>query len=238
MTMERYLWRHEAEFIARFLGDTLKPRRLLDICCGSGRVTRSLQDAGLQAVGLDIKLVALTLFRRLSNRVPLVQGDALRLPIAEGGFDCVVAIHCFDHLDRFRFLQECHRVLCSNGLLLFDSLNRNSYKWVLKRLRRSLSTQAPGNRDNRWIDILSCDEVLRATTNCGFEVRAIWGYSWVPFTRRSNGVLVDLAAQMEQVLQLDRQYRISPRILIAARKKPGTDAQQVPAGVERGWDQL
>ncbi len=233
-TMERYLQRREVEFVRRFLDGAGGPCRLLDLCCGSGRLSRTLTNTDLHVIGLDIDLTALTLFRQLSNRVPLVRGNALRLPLAEGGFDCVVAIHCFDHLDRIRFLQECHRILRSRGLLLFDSLNRRSYKWILKRLHRSLSSQSPANRDNRWIDVLSCDEVLRAATDCGFEVRAICGYSWVPFTRRSDGVLVDLAAQMEQLLQLDRHSRISPRILIAARKKPCVDMQAVPFSTECG----
>lgn len=217
-TVGRYLLRREVAFIARSLGDATRPRRLLDLCCGSGSVTRLLHNTGLHVVGLDIDLVALGIFRRLSNQVPLVLGDALRLPLADGGLDCVVAIHCFDHLDRIQFLQECNRVLCNGGLLIFDSLNQHSYKWVLKRLRRSLGLDPPGNWSDKWINILSCGEVLRATANCGFEIQAVSGYNWVPFTQESDNNLVDTAALIEQALRLDCYYNISPRILIAARK--------------------
>jgi SAM-dependent methyltransferase len=218
-TMGRYLLRHEVEFITQFLGDTIRSHRLLDICCGSGCATQPLHDTGLQVVGLDIDPMALTIFRQLSNRVPLVQGDALRVPIADGGLDCVVAIHCFDHLDRVGFLEECSRILRCGGLLIFDSLNRHSYKLALKPLRYRASIRShPGFLD-KYVNVFSWDEVLRAITGVGFDVQAVSGYGWIPFTVSSKNWLVNAAARVEQVLRLDRFPSISPRVLVAARKQ-------------------
>jgi SAM-dependent methyltransferase len=217
--MERYLLRHEVEFITRFLGDAIWPRRLLDICCGSGHVTQPLHDTGLEVVGLDIDPMALTLFRRLSNSVPLVQGDALRLPIADSGLDCVVAIHCFDHLDRIQFLQECHRVLCSGGLLIFDSLNRHSYKLPLKHLRHRASIKShPGFLD-KYVNVFSWSEAQQALAGAGFDLLAVSGYGWIPFTVNTRSIRVNTFAWVEQVLRLDRFPSVSPRVLAAVRKR-------------------
>jgi ubiquinone/menaquinone biosynthesis C-methylase UbiE len=210
-TVGRYLFRREQAFIDRFLGDAPPPRELLDIGCGSGRLTLPMHRAGHTVTGLDFSPAALASFRRQSEDVPLVRGDATRLPFADGSFDGVIAIQSFDYLEHARFLAECHRVLRRDGLLIFDALNRRSYKWLLKnRVGRGLTLPSAN---------LSYREVIRATVGHGFAIRAIRGYNWVPFTRHSDSRLVDAAALVESALQLDRFYSISPKILIAARKR-------------------
>ncbi len=92
-----------------------------------------------------------------------------------------------------------------------DQLTRAPlYKWHLK------------NRVGRRLDLPSADldyrEVLRAAVDHGFEIRAVSGYNWVPFTRHSDSKLVRVAALVESALRLDRYYQISPKILVAARR--------------------
>jgi hypothetical protein len=62
------------------------------------------------------------------------------------------------------------------------------------------------------------DEVLRATTDHGFEVQAVSGYNWLPFSRLSDSALVIPAARIERALRLDRRPTVSPWILVSARK--------------------
>jgi hypothetical protein len=47
----------------------------------------------------------------------------------------------------------------------------------------------------------------------------VTGYIWVPFTRHRDSALVGVMALLEQSLQLDRNYSISPKILVAAKKR-------------------
>jgi SAM-dependent methyltransferase len=211
-TVGRYLTQRELAFIRHSLGTATQPRRLLDIACGSGRITSRLHDAGLNVVGVDYDTVALDAFRQRSKAVPLVMGDGQRLPFAAGSFDCVVAVQCFIYFDPCRFLHECNRVLCDGGLLIFQSLNRRNYKRALKRLL---------GRDERYglSDNLSFHEVLQTIADHSFEIHRISGYNWVPFDRYSNTALVGVAAQLEQILRLDRLYSLSPWTLIAARKR-------------------
>jgi ubiquinone/menaquinone biosynthesis C-methylase UbiE len=189
-------------------------------------VTRLLHNTGLQVVGLDIDPMPLTLFRQLSNRVPLVQGDALRLPIPNGSVGCVVATHGFDHLDRAQFLGECHRVLCNDGLLIFDALNRHSYKLALKRLSRLIYPQLTGRPSDKWIDVFSCREVVQLIASAGFDLQAASGYGWIPFSVGSNSRLVTAAASAELMMRLDRLPSVSPRVLIAVRKKANLDCEE------------
>jgi acetolactate synthase regulatory subunit len=60
--------------------------------------------------------------------------------------------------------------------------------------------------------------VLRVIRDHGFDIQAVSGHGWIPFTRKSGSALVDVMARVERRLRLDRWYGISPRILVGARK--------------------
>jgi demethylmenaquinone methyltransferase/2-methoxy-6-polyprenyl-1,4-benzoquinol methylase len=62
--------------------------RVLDLACGTGDLCRDLQKAGYQAIGVDLSIGMLTHAR---TDQPLVQGDALRLPVPDAAVDGVVS---------------------------------------------------------------------------------------------------------------------------------------------------
>ncbi|MCS6807450.1 MAG: class I SAM-dependent methyltransferase [Bacteroidota bacterium] len=64
--------------------------RILDLCCGSGRHTKALYDAGFDVVGLDLSKNLLNLARQELAGLPvrLYQGD-MRSPYPEGSYDCI-----------------------------------------------------------------------------------------------------------------------------------------------------
>jgi SAM-dependent methyltransferase len=215
----RYQLTYEVRFINQFLGNVYKPKVLLDVCCGSGLVSTSIQFSGSHTVGLDTDFLALKRFHKQSKEASLSQGDAIYMPFAELSIDCIVAIHCFDHLDRVRLLQECNRVLCGGGILILESLNRNSYKWALKKFLL-ISENRPSRRSReKWTNVWSCHGVLRAACDCGFDVQAVYGYNWIPFTQGSNSRLIKHAAFLEQALHWDHFFMISPRFLVLATKR-------------------
>lgn len=215
----RYQLTQEVGFINRFVGSLYQPKILLDACCGSGSVSLSIQYTDFHAIGLDTNLLGLNRFRERSRPVSLTLGDATCMPFSDVSIDCIIAIRCFDHLNRSRFLQECNRVLCSGGLLIFESLNRNSYKWALKKLLYISRKGSITRSTEKWINIYSCPEVLHAANDCGFNVQKVYGYNWVPFKQSSNSRLIKPAAFIEKALHLDRFFMISPRILVVAKKR-------------------
>jgi ubiquinone/menaquinone biosynthesis C-methylase UbiE len=217
--MDHCLLRQEVEFANRALKHAVKRGMLLDLCCGTGEVSPMLQTPGFRSVGLDINLLALAAFRQHSQDVPLVQGDALQLPFGDGNLDAIVAIHCFDLVDRVGFLQECNRVLYRQGLLIFDALNRHSYKLILKRLGLLLGPQFAKRLDKKWIKVFSYREVLQLVDLAGFDLQATRGYGWPPFSVSSNSRLVNASVGVERALRLYRFPRVSPRIIVAVRKK-------------------
>ena len=61
---------------------------VVDLACGTGDLCRDLAAAGYRAVGIDLSLGML---RHARTPAPLVQADALHLPIADGTVDGVVS---------------------------------------------------------------------------------------------------------------------------------------------------
>ncbi len=63
--------------------------RVLDVGAGTGVSTEELAHSGAYAVGADLSLGMLYAGKRTRPHVPLLAGDALRLPFADASFDAV-----------------------------------------------------------------------------------------------------------------------------------------------------
>ncbi len=104
--------------------------KILELGCGDGKTAIAMVEMGFEVVGLDASRTAISaLDRRIrSERLFLVQGDALNLPFLEGSFDCLALVHFIDHLlasDRGKAVEEMGKVLKPGGLILgrFFSIN-------------------------------------------------------------------------------------------------------------------
>lgn len=99
--------------------------RVLDAGCGFGGTLASLNErlGGMDLAGLNIDGRQLERARRQviplgDNRVSFCQGDACRLPFADGSFDRLLAVECIFHFpSREQFFAEACRVLRPGGTL-------------------------------------------------------------------------------------------------------------------------
>ena len=104
-------------------------RRVLELDCGAGRVTRYLGRWTTQVVGMDRSESLLGVCRRELPTLAFRQGDVLDLSaIGPERFDAVLyllnAIDLLAHADRIVALAAIHRVLVPGGLFVFSSHNR------------------------------------------------------------------------------------------------------------------
>jgi len=104
---------HLVEFV-RALG---RAERALDVGCGDGRLTASLDARELTAA--DVSRVALDRARERLRGATLVELDLdAPLPFADGAFDLVLAAETAEHVrDLQLFLSEARRVLVPGGEL-------------------------------------------------------------------------------------------------------------------------
>jgi ubiquinone/menaquinone biosynthesis C-methylase UbiE len=103
-----------------------RPRRVLDLACGTGNVLQELLKRGYEAEGADISPTMLRIARRkLPQGTPLWEQDARALNIPGPPFDACVCL--FDSLNYilelpglYAAFQGVHRHLAPGGSLIFD----------------------------------------------------------------------------------------------------------------------
>lgn len=99
-----------------------KPEELiLDLGCGSGNITRWLQESGCRVVSLDFVHENLLKVREFNPWV--VEGLAQRLPFPDDTFDRVVFVDILEHIpksDENDVIKEIYRVLKPHGIVYVD----------------------------------------------------------------------------------------------------------------------
>lgn len=103
----------------------LRPgERVLDVGAGTGVSTEVLARSGAYAVGADLSLGMLAAGRRARPAVPLLAGDALRLPFADATFDAVtISFALRNVVDTEAALREFARVTRPGGRLVVCELS-------------------------------------------------------------------------------------------------------------------
>lgn len=121
----------ERHIISSMLPDS--GRRILDLGGGYGRLAPSYVGRFDQAVLCDGSLSLLSDARAtLGGRAILVAADLEQLPFKPACFDCVLTIRVLQHVhDLPGTLGEIHRVLASDGRLVFSYHNKRNAKSML-----------------------------------------------------------------------------------------------------------
>ena len=143
----------------------LAPRRILDLGCGTGADRARLQARyrDSHVVGADACEALLAPVRRrgligrlLGNRPPVVAADAIALPFPPSSFGMVWSNLMLQWLDDpAPALAEVHRVLETDGMVMFSTLGPDS----LQELRQAF----PEHSVHRFIDMHDIgDALLRA----------------------------------------------------------------------------
>jgi len=117
--------------------------RILDLPCGTGRLSRLLSENGHNVVAADVSLSMISVARGktgMDSKVEFVVCDAEELPFSDGVFDCVVSLRFMGFLPpqiRLKVLGEMSRVT-TNWLILFyhdPSSLMGIFRMIKNRLR-------------------------------------------------------------------------------------------------------
>lgn len=114
---QRHWWYAERRVLVRRLIAPLTPGRAVDIGCGSGGNTAVLRELGWDVTGLEYSVAAAGLARR--RGLPIVRGDAQRLPFLEGSMDLYMSTDMWEHIeDHETVAREAFRILSPGGRAL------------------------------------------------------------------------------------------------------------------------
>jgi ubiquinone/menaquinone biosynthesis C-methylase UbiE len=121
----------------RHLAEQVKPRRILDLGCGTGRSLDGLPPDSCPAarcVGLDLSAGMLTQARAYRPQAHFVQATADALPFADESFDLIFSLHAFHHFpDPRRVIREAFALLRPGGRFAVLNLDPHGMRddWYL-----------------------------------------------------------------------------------------------------------
>jgi ubiquinone/menaquinone biosynthesis C-methylase UbiE len=101
----------------------LQSKKILDIGCGYGNMTKFLEKKSDTIVGLDLGGVFYLPY--LSEKLSFLKSDALHIPFCDNTFDCVISLDVIEHIDDdMGFVCDVNRVLKPGGLAIIETPNR------------------------------------------------------------------------------------------------------------------
>jgi len=94
-------------------------RRVLDVGCGEGQVSRRIASLGAEVVGLDPTAAQIRLAHERGGPARYMRARSEQIPSPNSSFDAVVVCLALEHVDPFEpAINEVARVLAPGGLFL------------------------------------------------------------------------------------------------------------------------
>ena len=208
-----FLHRAQVSFLNGALRECA-PRRALEIAPGPARFTTDIElPTRLTLLDASAEMLALARQRlqARSRACECLQGDAFRLPFADGAFDFVYVLKLIRHFqlaDRERLYGEIRRVLGPGGAFVLDAQNRAVS--LPHRVARGL------DRYPIYDVLYELPELIAELERAGFAVR------------RTAGIAHHFALQR----RLNRLRRVG---LHAAARRLIALAEHLPGGVPSTW---
>ncbi len=116
------------------------PEYLLELACGSGRLTRLLPsvlspEANIVATDINPAMVSFAKSKLQDAKIDWMEVDAVSLPFKDASFDCIaVQFGVMFYSDRKKAFKEALRVLKPGGTLIFsswDEIKKNPMPFIV-----------------------------------------------------------------------------------------------------------
>lgn len=169
--------------------------RVLDVGAGTGVSTAELATSGAYAVGMDLSIGMLRAGRRVRPEVPLLAGDALRLPFPDQSFDAVtISFALRNVVDPTAALREMARVTRPGGRLVvceFSTPTNPAFRTVyLSYLMRSLPAVARAVASNPDAYVYLAESIRAWPDQAGLAARIVdAGWERVAWRNLTGGVV-------------------------------------------------
>ena len=134
--------------------NVLRPSRVLETAAGTGIVTRRLADTlpkttQITATDLNQAMIDTAAAKITSSRVTWQVGDAMRLPFADGGFDCVLCqFGVMFFPSKVEAFKETRRMLKPGGTFLFSVWDRIEFNPISNTISDAVAALYPADPPN------------------------------------------------------------------------------------------
>ncbi len=167
----------------------LQGKKVLDVGCGGGILSESMEAAGATVTGIDLSEKALGVARlhllESGRKVDYREISAETLAHSEAGtYDIVTCMELLEHVpDPATTIAACAALLHPGGHLFLSTLNRNpkSYLFAIIGAEYVLRLLPKGMHD--YSKFVKPSELARWVKGAGLEVAAITGMSYNPIAR-------------------------------------------------------
>lgn len=106
--------------------------RLLDVGCSSGPFILAARDFGVEAEGVEPSSGPAR--TAIQSGLKVYQGYLKDIHLPEESFDVITLFEVLEHLrDPLSLVKECHRILCTSGLLVIRTGNTDS--WTVQYMK-------------------------------------------------------------------------------------------------------
>lgn len=195
-------------------------KRIIELGCGTGRFSVELVAKGQPTILFDLTQGMLEQSRSkvINASLPFIgtRGSIYSLPFGNGTFDAALSINVFNHLsDPRNSLLETSRVLKTDGWLLINFANLNSYFWPVAYFINHNHKSVGRDVYSTWLTVREMSKLLEET---GFNTVEVVGNVYVP-------LYLDYPIIREIPILLDRLSRkstlkwIAPSIFFLCKKR-------------------
>lgn len=162
------------------------PCRILDVGCGTGRISLPLQELGYDVVGVDISQGMINQARKKGLAESYIS-DFTSFLYDQNNFDGVISLHAgFSYTQdkgiMEKMIQKSHGLLVHGSIILWDSPNSEFYG-------RERKLEWP--TDNGTVETIcyghDIKELIGLFEKSGFEIQNVWG-SYTPLKKYEEGL--------------------------------------------------
>lgn len=123
----------------------LKGKKILDVGCGQGTISKILSEAGANVYGIDLSETSINYVKKNYPEIKVKVGNALKIDFPNNYFDIVVCIGVLHHTpDTRKGFEECVRITKPGGKILILLYTKyHYYPLVYKTAKKLFKNKRP-----------------------------------------------------------------------------------------------